>query len=104
MPLPSHSRGARHVKLLLACLVGLVLATSAVLLLPGAATAWVSTGDGTWVWQNPLPQGNRLLDTAFVNASTGWAVGESGTIIHTTDGGDTWVGQDSGTIYDLTSL
>lgn len=69
-----------------------------------AAGAGVSTGDGTWVWQNPLPQDNRLLATAVVGASTGWAVGESGTIIHTTDGGDTWVGQASGTIYDLTGL
>ena len=71
---------------------------------PVTAGAAVSTGDGTWVWQNPLPQDNRLLATAFVGASTGWAVGESGTIIHTTDGGDTWVGQASGTNYDLTGL
>lgn len=69
-----------------------------------AAGAGVSTGDGTWVWQNPLPQDNRLLATTFVSATTGWAVGESGTIIRTTDGGVTWTGQASGTIYDLTGL
>jgi hypothetical protein len=33
-----------------------------------------------WFWQNPLPQGNTLFSTFFVNSNTGWAVGEAGTI------------------------
>jgi hypothetical protein len=31
----------------------------AILLVAGSALA-LSTGDGGWLWQNPLPQGNNL--------------------------------------------
>lgn len=58
-------------------------------------------GDVQWVWQNPLPQGNTLQDVAFINASTGFAVGSRGTIIRTTDGGSSWDILESGTIHDL---
>ena len=68
------------------------------------AAVGVSTGDGTWVWQNPLPQGERLFDVAFANPTTGWAVGQSGAIMLTTDGGDSWSGQDSGTTWNLTKV
>jgi hypothetical protein len=40
-----------------------------------------------WVWQNPLPQGNHLFAVSFVDANNGTAVGWSGTIVRTTDGG-----------------
>lgn len=43
-----------------------------------------------WTWQNPLPQGNRLNSVTFIDANTGFSVGESGTIMRTTDGGETW--------------
>ena len=39
-----------------------------------------------WFWQNPLPQGHNLYTTKFINENTGWAVGEYGTIIKTSDG------------------
>ena len=41
-----------------------------VLVLWAAAPAWafISTGDGAWVWQNPLPQGNDLNGVAFPDA------------------------------------
>ncbi len=35
---------------------------------------------------------------------TGTAVGQSGTILHTTDGGTTWTGQQSGTTEDLVGV
>jgi len=35
-----------------------------------------------WYWQNPLPQGNPLVD-----ANTGTAVGNFGTILRTNNGG-----------------
>jgi photosystem II stability/assembly factor-like uncharacterized protein len=41
-------------------------------------------------WQNPLPQGMDLRDIYFVSQTTGWAVGDCGTIIKTTDAGNTW--------------
>ena len=46
-----------------------------------------------WFWQNPLPQGNLLRAVHFVNATTGTAVGDVGTILRTTDGGSTWTEQ-----------
>jgi hypothetical protein len=64
---------------------------------PGPSTS------GSWEWQNPLPQGNDLVDVVFVDASQGWAVGGSGTILHTTDGGATWSFQSSGTDLRLQS-
>ena len=40
----------------------------------------------------------------FVDINTGWAVGEEGTILHTTDGGTSWNSQTSGTTYFLHSV
>ncbi|MCK5618455.1 MAG: hypothetical protein KAJ17_03605, partial [Candidatus Krumholzibacteria bacterium] len=54
-----------------------------------------------WVWQNPIPQGNTLRGVSFTDASTGTAVGDAGTILRTTNGGATWVGQTSGTTKTL---
>jgi photosystem II stability/assembly factor-like uncharacterized protein len=49
-----------------------------------------------------------LYDVCFVNPNSGWAVGEFGKIVHSTDGGGTWVSQepslladDGGTVLDL---
>jgi photosystem II stability/assembly factor-like uncharacterized protein len=54
-----------------------------------------------WCWQRPLPQGNAIADYAFVDDSHGWAVGDAGTILATTDGGVTWKAQVSGTRLNL---
>ncbi|MGH7726303.1 MAG: WD40/YVTN/BNR-like repeat-containing protein [Candidatus Eiseniibacteriota bacterium] len=37
----------------------------------------------------------------FADADTGTVVGFAGTILRTTDGGQTWVPQESGTVHDL---
>ena len=60
---------------------------------PSAATA------GRWELQDSGVT-NTLLDVKFVNDTHGWAVGEGGVIIATTDGGKTWTIQYSG--YELT--
>ncbi len=57
-----------------------------------------------WTWQNPLPKGDNLNCIRFIDATTGYAVGDGGTIIKTTDGGSTWTVQNSGTAYDLYSV
>lgn len=57
-----------------------------------------------WFWQNPLPQGNDLNHTKFLNDTTGWAVGKKGVIIKTTDGGNFWWVQNTNSVSDLTSL
>jgi photosystem II stability/assembly factor-like uncharacterized protein len=54
-----------------------------------------------WFWQNPLPQGNGLNKVEFISPSIGWAVGEAGTIIKTTNGGISWIPQTSGVQNDL---
>jgi hypothetical protein len=43
-----------------------------------------------WEWQNPLPTGTYPRDVDFVDADYGWIVGESNTILRTTDGGRSW--------------
>jgi len=43
-----------------------------------------------WEWQNPLPQGNKILDSYFLDNFNGWAVGLYGACIKTKDGGETW--------------
>lgn len=52
-----------------------------------------STG---WCWQNPRPTGNRTNSVFFLNANLGWRVGDAGEIFKTSDGGATWVRQNSG--------
>ena len=51
----------RAYKLLALTLILLSLA----LALPAGASAFISTGDGSWFWQNQLPQGNPLYAVAF---------------------------------------
>ncbi len=48
--------------------------------------------------------GPDLYDIFFVSPREGWAVGKDGVIIHTVDGGDTWVGQDSGVTLSLNAV
>ena len=57
-----------------------------------------------WFWQNPLPQGNHLRDVQFADQNQGWAVGEAGTILYSSDGGNNWLPQMSGTDQHLYSI
>src|SRR5438045_1087012 len=50
-----------------------------------------------WFWQNPRPQGNHLIGVSFTDANNGTAVSWYGLILRTTDGGASWVTQNSGT-------
>jgi photosystem II stability/assembly factor-like uncharacterized protein len=43
-----------------------------------------------WFWQRPLPTGNRLTDIKFINENIICAVGEEGTFLKSTDGGESW--------------
>src|SRR5207244_3066429 len=47
---------------------------------------------------------NYLRSVFFTDANTGWAVGGSGTILATTNGGNTWVAQSCPVTNDLTSV
>jgi photosystem II stability/assembly factor-like uncharacterized protein len=80
-----------------------VLAACALAVLPAAASANVQVGSSGWLWGNPLPQGNTLRAMAFAG-TTGYAVGDFGTLLKTTDAGDTWTGLPAGTFSNLTEV
>ncbi len=56
-----------------------------------------------WVPQNSGTTQN-LNKVQFVDANTGWAVGDSGTILHTTNAGITWEQKPSGTTMRLNDI
>lgn len=45
-----------------------------------------------------------LHSVYFADQNNGWIVGGAGTILKTTDGGDTWIYKLSSTSYDLNSV
>jgi photosystem II stability/assembly factor-like uncharacterized protein/putative cell wall-binding protein len=83
-------------------ILSLLLVVLAVSTPPPVAVAASETG--VWSQQNPKPPGNPLHSVAFVDARNGWAVGDGGTILHTSDGGATWNPQASGTDSDLNAV
>jgi photosystem II stability/assembly factor-like uncharacterized protein len=61
------------------------------------------TNDGGYTWGLQLYQYDSLAlhDVHFTNEETGCVVGEHGTIFWTTDGGNNWIQQYSGTVQHL---
>ena len=49
-----------------------------------------------WMWLNPKPQGNNLYAVDFVDNNTGYASGNFGTILKTTDNGNEWIKLNTG--------
>ena len=74
--------------------------TAALLALAAPAGANVQVGSSGWQWGNPLPQGNTVRAMTFAG-STGYAAGDFGTLLKTTDGGTTWSGLPVGTLTGL---
>jgi photosystem II stability/assembly factor-like uncharacterized protein len=64
------------------------------------AGAAVTVGHSGWYWGNPTPQGNSLGAIDFAG-STGYAAGDFGTLVRTTDAGVTWTGLRTGVTIDL---
>jgi len=58
---------------------------------------------GSWVEQSS-PTTDHLLGVDFINANTGWIVGDTGTVLKTTNGGTTWMALSSGTTQRLSSV
>jgi hypothetical protein len=60
------------------------------------------------ILRNGTPQSsgtnNPLYGVSFVDVNTGWAVGDLGTILHTTDGGATWRRQSTSTLSSLVGV
>jgi photosystem II stability/assembly factor-like uncharacterized protein len=57
-----------------------------------------------WFTVDPPPTNYNLKGVQLVSSTVGYAVGDSGTILKTTDGGTTWDTLSSGTTNDLISL
>ena len=72
---PSPTRAA-----LFLALVALILAT----------WAEARSPDLEYSWAQPLPQGNPIFGLCFADDLRGWAVARAGTVLRTTDGGDSW--------------
>ncbi len=57
-----------------------------------------------WIKKSPFPTGENLNSVFFTTNSIGYAVGSAGTIIKTTDGGNSWFFLTSGTTANLQSV
>jgi photosystem II stability/assembly factor-like uncharacterized protein len=55
-------------------------------------------------WSYSSGDGGGLSDAYFLDANTGWAVGDGGKILATQDGGATWAPQDTPTRADLRAV
>src|SRR3954452_20387645 len=85
-------------------LIGVIAgAVGALALLPAVAPAAVQVGSSGWLWGNPLPQGNTIRAMSFAGTQ-GYASGDFGTLLRTTDAGATWTGLLSGTFTNLTEV
>jgi photosystem II stability/assembly factor-like uncharacterized protein len=56
----------------------------------------MGNSQGTWE-KLPVPANRSFRSMCFTDSLYGWIAGDSGTIIHTADGGKTWTEQDSKT-------
>jgi len=50
----------------------------------------ITSGTGAWTELNPKVPRVDYVGVDFINKDTGWACGDLGTIIKTTDGGESW--------------
>ncbi len=67
--------------------------------------ARICSPDG-WCWENPLPQGNDLLDVWIAPGGDAWAVGAAGSVLHAhlDDGFRTWWREPTPTEVPLTAV
>ena len=59
-----------------------------------------AAADGSWETR-PSGVKSDLFGISFANSKVGWAVGQGGTVLRTTDGGDTWTRMPSPSTEDL---
>jgi len=75
-----------------------------IILLIGLTSACYSQQPDNWKWLNPKPQGNSLFGLDFPDNNTGYSVGAFGTVVKTTNGGETWSQLNTGTNTRLLSV
>jgi photosystem II stability/assembly factor-like uncharacterized protein len=83
--------------------IGLCCSLAALLASATPVGAAVSVGHSGWRWGNPLPQGNTIRVLDF-NGGTGYAAGDFGTLLKTTDAGATWMGIPTGITSSLSRI
>lgn len=64
----------------------------------------ISLTQAQWTNLNPAPDANDLWSTFFIDDSTGWIVGSDGFITKTTNAGNEWIKQNSGTTLILKAV
>ena len=74
----------------------IALRYTVLLILAGSTLTRVARADSGWSWQNPLPTGELLTGVVHLDSQTIIAVGNSGTILKSLDGGATWTPRSSG--------
>jgi len=79
------------------------LAAATMLVCAAPASAGVALSTSGWEWSDPVPQGYTLDDVSF-QGQTGFAVGNGGTALKTTDGGQTFSGLFTGTGLTISSI
>lgn len=60
----------------------------------------LTISQGSWQ-QMDIPTTKNLNSVAFIDSLAGWVVGDSGIILHTSDGGESWEFQESNTINNI---
>jgi photosystem II stability/assembly factor-like uncharacterized protein len=75
----------------------------ALLAVAGVSVAAVNVSDSGWSWGNPMPQGRTLRAIAF-SGGVGYAVGNGGTVLSTSNAGSSWSGLTTGTTGELESV
>jgi len=60
------------------------------LLFPLVTAVPVQASEYEFTWSHPRPQGNALGGASFEDDATGYAVGDRGSVVKTTDGGVSW--------------
>jgi photosystem II stability/assembly factor-like uncharacterized protein len=67
-------------------------------------TPCICLGQPEWRLIHPQPTNENLSTVFFSSSAMGYIVGDYGTILRSTDGGDSWEAQPSGTINALASI
>ena len=68
-----------------------------------AISPLLSFSQGSWEVHD-VPTSQHLRSVFFTDSMYGWAVGDTGTIIHTADGGENWLVQDAGTQNNIVNV
>lgn len=83
--------------------VAVALYVTALALAAPSISGAASVGTSGWNWGSPTPTAAPLIDVGF-SGTTGYAIGGGGTLLKSTDGGQTWTGLRSGVSAQFLSI